>query len=76
MPAPPPVAERCWCRREIFCSARFTLASSINLHLDKGATILISDDMTNYPVVNAKRYQDCITVADAHDIEISGEGDD
>jgi polygalacturonase len=50
-----------------------TLASSINLHLDKGAMLLISDDMAAYPVT-AKRYQDCITVSDAHDIEISGEG--
>ena len=49
------------------------LASCINLHLDKGAILLISDDLTTYPV-SAKRYQDCIAVADAHDIEISGEG--
>jgi polygalacturonase len=50
-----------------------TLASSINLHLDKGAMLLISDDMAAYPV-RAKRYEDCITVEGAHDIEISGEG--
>ena len=56
-----------------FLFGPITLASCINLHLDPGATLLISDDMTTYPV-NAKRFQDCITVADAHDIEISGAG--
>ena len=50
-----------------------TLASSINLHLDQGAMLLISDDLAAYPL-KAKRYQDCITVADGHDIEISGDG--
>lgn len=49
------------------------LASGINLHLDQGATLLMSDNLATYPV-NAKRYRDCITAADAHDIEISGEG--
>lgn len=58
-----------------FLFGPITLASSINLHLDKGATLLISDDMANYPI-KGKRYQDCITVAkaDTHDVEISGEG--
>jgi len=56
-----------------FLSGPFMLASRINLHLDKGATILISDDMTKHPVVKA-RYQDCISVGNAQDIEISGEG--
>jgi polygalacturonase len=56
-----------------FLTAPFTLASRINLHLAKGAIILISDDRVKYPVIKA-RYQDCISVADAEDIEISGEG--
>ena len=56
-----------------FLTGPFTLASRINLHLVKGAMILISDDMAKYPVVKS-RYQDCISVADAQDIEISGEG--
>ena len=51
----------------------FKLASSINLHLDKGAAILISDNITNYPIVK-NRYVDSIIASDAHDIEISGEG--
>jgi polygalacturonase len=56
-----------------FLTGPFTLASSINLHLDKDAIILISDDPANYPVVKG-RYQDGITASGAHDLEISGEG--
>jgi polygalacturonase len=56
-----------------FLTMLFKLASSINLHLDKGAAILISDDITNYPIVK-NRYVDSIIASDAHDIEISGEG--
>src|ERR1700685_3924018 len=40
-----------------FFTGPFTLASRINLHLVKGAMILISDDMAKYPVVN-ERYRD------------------
>jgi polygalacturonase len=56
-----------------FLTKPFTLASSINLHLAGDAVILISDEITNYPVAN-KRYQDSITASGAHDLEISGEG--
>jgi len=56
-----------------FLFGPITLASGINLRLDKGATLLISDDLSTYPV-KAKRYQDCITATGAHDIEISGQG--
>ena len=56
-----------------FVFGPIVLGSSLNLHLDQGATLLISDDLSTYPL-NAKRYQDCITVSGAHDVEISGEG--
>ena len=56
-----------------FLTMPFKLASSINLHLDKGAAILISDDIALYPV-EKNRYVDSITASGAHDIEISGEG--
>ena len=56
-----------------FLTGPFTLASSINLHLAKDASILISDDLTNYPSAKG-RYQDSITANGAHDLEISGEG--
>ncbi|HKI70079.1 MAG TPA: glycoside hydrolase family 28 protein, partial [Verrucomicrobiae bacterium] len=56
-----------------FLTGPFMLASRINLHLARGATILISDDLKHYPILN-RRYRDSITVSDAHDVEISGEG--
>lgn len=56
-----------------FLTRPFRLASRINLQLAGGASILISDDLANYPIVEG-RYQDCISVSDAHDIEISGQG--
>jgi len=56
-----------------FLFGPIVLASSLNLHLDQGAVLLISDDLAAYPL-NARRYQDCITVAGAHDLEISGPG--
>ena len=56
-----------------FLAGPFTLASSINLHLDRGAVVLVSDDMAHYPSSN-HRYQDTITASGVHDLEISGEG--
>jgi polygalacturonase len=56
-----------------FLSMPFKLASRVNLHLDKGATIRVSDDITNYPIVK-NRYVDFLTATGAHDVEISGAG--
>jgi len=56
-----------------FLTGPFTLASRINLHLERGAVILITDDLAHYPVT-ANRYQDTVTVSDAQDVEISGPG--
>jgi polygalacturonase len=56
-----------------FLTGPFTLASGIHLQLATGSAILITDDLKNYPVVKS-RYQDCISVVDAHDVEISGQG--
>jgi polygalacturonase len=56
-----------------FLTGPLTLAGHINLRLAKGAVVLIADDRTKYPVVK-DRYQDCISVNDAQDVEISGEG--
>jgi polygalacturonase len=56
-----------------FLTGPFTLASSLNLHLDAGATLLLDDDRAQYPVRN-NRYQDAITVSQGHDIEITGQG--
>ena len=56
-----------------FLTGPLTLASSLNLHLSKGATLLISDDREKYPVIKG-RYQDSLTANSAHDLEISGDG--
>jgi polygalacturonase len=56
-----------------FLTGPFKLASSIDLHLARGATILISDDLKNYPA-SKDRYQDSITANGAHDVAISGVG--
>ena len=56
-----------------FLTGPLTLTSSLNLQLAKGAVLLISDDLATYPA-DAKGYQTCLTAADAHDLEISGEG--
>jgi polygalacturonase len=56
-----------------FLTGPLTLASGINLHLDKGATLLIENDIERYPVSQG-RAVNCISVAGAHDIKLSGEG--
>jgi polygalacturonase len=57
-----------------FIIGPITLASGINLHLDRGAMLLISDDLQNHFFQAKQRYQDCIIATNAHDLEISGEG--
>lgn len=50
------------------------LLNYVNLHVEKGATILVRNDMANFPIVN-HRYQDVITAdAGTHDISVTGEG--
>lgn len=56
-----------------FLTGPFTLASGINLELQRDAVILISDDRATYPVLRS-RYVDAITAQNAHDIKITGEG--
>jgi polygalacturonase len=56
-----------------FLTGPFSLASGINLELEKDAVILISDDQASYPQ-NKGRYVDAITASDAHDIKITGQG--
>jgi len=49
------------------------LTSNINLKIAKEGTLLISDDIANYPIVRG-RYQDAITAHGADHLTISGEG--
>lgn len=58
-----------------FLITPITLKSDVNLHLVKDATLLVSDDLANYPTeAKGRRYVDSITAADAHDIAITGAG--
>jgi polygalacturonase len=56
-----------------FLTGPFTLASNLNLRLEKDATLLLSNNFSDYPL-DRGQYQHCISVSNAHDIEISGEG--
>src|SRR4051794_22982493 len=56
-----------------FLTSPFALASRINLHLDKGATLLLINDIDTYPK-DAKTYTDWITAEDCQDVAITGEG--
>ena len=56
-----------------YLTGPFTLTSRINLHLEKKARLLLSDDLATYPVRGA-RYENGISATKAHDLEISGEG--
>ena len=56
-----------------FLTGPFTLTNSIDLHLAKGAVLLLNDDRTTYPLSN-KRFVDAITANNCHDLRLSGEG--
>jgi polygalacturonase len=56
-----------------YVTGPFSLASDIDLHLEAGATILISDDIANYPLRDGDCV-DCITANRCHDVEITGSG--
>lgn len=56
-----------------FLTGPLTLGSALNLHLQSGATLLMSDDPAQFPVM-AGRYQDCLTAHDAHDVALTGDG--
>jgi len=56
-----------------FLTSPFTLASKINFHLDKGATLLLINDIDSYPK-EPKTYTDWITAEDCQDVAITGEG--
>ena len=56
-----------------FLTGPFTLASSIDLHLETNSVMLIDNDPSRYPMVK-NRYVDAITANGAHDLKISGTG--
>lgn len=56
-----------------FVSGPIELKSAMDLHLAKGAILKMSSNADDYPV-SGKERQNFISVADAHDVQISGEG--
>jgi polygalacturonase len=56
-----------------YLTGPFALASSLNLHLDDNATILISDKPADYKLTN-NRYENCIQGDNLHDLAITGKG--
>jgi len=58
-----------------FLTGPITLASSLNFHLAENATLLFINDPATFPKTNGGgRAQNCISVNNGHDIEISGPG--
>jgi polygalacturonase len=56
-----------------FLTGPFELASNLNLHLEKGSTILFSNNPKDF-AVDGKGLQNGMTIVDGHDIAITGEG--
>ncbi len=56
-----------------YLTSPFALASNIDLKLDSGATLLIEDNLSTYPM-QLGAYVNCITATDCHDIAITGSG--
>lgn len=56
-----------------FVTGPITLASNLNLRLEKEATLLLSNDINGFPMVGG-RYQDAIQANDCHDLAITGSG--
>ena len=60
-----------------YLSAPIVLKSNINLHLDKGATLLGSPDRQDYPAITEFRVpgaQALVSATDAHNVSITGDG--
>ena len=56
-----------------YLTGPFSLASRLNLHLEKGATILITNDIAHYPMQGGG-YENCITASKCQDLAITGHG--
>lgn len=56
-----------------FLTGPFALTSNLNLHLDEGATLLLSNNPQDYKL-RGGGYENCITATDCHDIAITGRG--
>lgn len=56
-----------------YLSAALHLASGVNLHLDKNALLLFTDQTEQYKLTK-NRFEDLLTADGLHDIAITGEG--
>ena len=56
-----------------FLTGPLTLASSLNLHLEKDSTLLLSSDVADYPV-EKDQYRNCIVAENCQDLAITGPG--
>jgi polygalacturonase len=56
-----------------YLTAPFALSSGLNLHLEQGAVLLITDDEKQFQV-RGNAYENCISADDCHDIAITGAG--
>lgn len=56
-----------------FVTGPISFSSNMDLHLDKGATLLLANDIDHFPASN-HRYVDGITFDNCHDVAITGPG--
>jgi polygalacturonase len=56
-----------------FLTGPLVLCSNLDLHLEKGATLLITENIATYPR-DQRGYIDCIKADGCHDLSITGEG--
>jgi polygalacturonase/pectin methylesterase-like acyl-CoA thioesterase len=59
--------------RGVFLTGPIVLRSNINLHLQRGAELLMTDQFSKFPLSH-HRYQNCITALHCDDIAITGRG--
>src|ERR1700722_13476848 len=56
-----------------FLTGPFSLISNLNLHLDDGAVLRLSNNPADFQM-KKNHFQDCIDARDCHDIAITGNG--
>jgi polygalacturonase len=56
-----------------FLTAPFALASNLNLHLEEGSTVLLSDNPDDFQMTRGQ-YENCITLKNGHDVALTGSG--
>jgi polygalacturonase len=57
-----------------FRTAAFSLGNNLNLHLDQGATLLLSNKFSDYKLDPGGRYPNLIVAENCHDVAITGSG--